>query len=80
MIAKVQKWGNSLAIRIPKSFADETKIKADCEVELSIRDNELVIKNISTKKYSLISLMKNVNEKNIHYAVDLGDPEGKEIL
>ena len=41
MLTKVQKWGNSIALRIPKRFADEIHITADTAVELTIEDGKL---------------------------------------
>jgi len=43
MEIRIQKWGNSLAIRIPKSFAKEVQIDYNTEVELTIKDESLVI-------------------------------------
>jgi antitoxin MazE len=80
MIAKIQKWGNSLAIRIPKSLADEIKIKENTKVDLAIRGNELVIKKVPDNNYTLKKLLKQVNEKNIHYETDFGQPSGQELL
>jgi putative transposon-encoded protein len=43
MQTTVQKWGNSLAVRIPRSFASEIQIESGTEVDLSIKNNQLVI-------------------------------------
>lgn len=43
MKTRVQKWGNSLAVRIPKSFAAEAGLHANASVELSLVDGALVL-------------------------------------
>ena len=43
MKTRVQKWGNSLALRIPKSFASEVGLKSESPVEVSMEDGKLVI-------------------------------------
>ena len=47
MKVKVRRWGNSLAVRIPKSFAAETRIRQDAEVELSIDGARLIISPVA---------------------------------
>lgn len=80
MIVKVQKWGNSLALRIPKSFAEEIKLKVDSRVNLSLQDNKLVIESVDeTPEYKLNELLLKVQEANIHTEYSFGKPEGKEI-
>lgn len=79
--ATVQKWGNSLAIRIPKDVADLIAIKQGSEVELSVVDNEkitLVPKN-KRKKYSLDELLSKITQDNRHNEIDFG-VEGNEII
>ena len=45
MLTKVKKWGNSLALRIPKSFAVEASLKEDATVNISIEDSQLPFPN-----------------------------------
>ena len=79
MITVVQRWGNSLALRIPQPFAKNIHVHQGSEVELSIVQNKLVVKPKSRAKYSIDSLMKSVHKKNLHSAQDWGKPAGKEI-
>jgi antitoxin MazE len=79
MFIKIQKWGNSLALRIPKSFATELKISEDSEVNLSLENGKLIIKPTNEKKYELNDLLSQVNEKNIHGEYTFGRPEGNEL-
>ncbi len=76
----IQKWGNSLAIRIPKSFASETKISNGTEVDLLIKNNQLVISPIIKDKYSLDAFLSEISESNIHNEVDFGEPIGEELI
>ncbi len=80
MQTKVQKWGNSLALRIPKSFALNINIKQNELVDLSIGDGKLVITPITEKEYSLKELLAGVSEDNLHREFDTGTPVGKELL
>jgi len=78
MHTKIQKWGNSLGLRIPKSFAAEAQVEAGSTVDLTVEDGELVVKPIRRRKYSLRELLKAVNSKNIHREVETGEPVGRE--
>jgi antitoxin MazE len=78
MKSKVQKWGNSLALRIPKSFAEEAKVKYGSEVDLQIKDGSLVISAV-TETPSLKSLLSKVSSENIHHETETGTKQGKEF-
>ena len=79
MQTKIQKWGNSLAIRIPKSFALDINLKQDELVDLSVDEGKIVITPMGGEKYSLEELLKGVSENNLHGEIDTGSPIGKEI-
>lgn len=53
MLAKVQKWGNSRAIRIPKALAAETGLEFGREVELIAVDGQLHIVPMQAFYYEL---------------------------
>ncbi len=78
MKTKVQKWGNSLALRIPKSFAIETLLEADTEVELSLIDGRLTITPIVQTGYSLEALLEGITPENIHGETETGSSAGNE--
>lgn len=81
MKAKIQKWGNSLAVRIPKSFAVQTDIKQDSIIDLSVIDGKIVVEPEKRKrKFTLEELLQNVGEENLHGEINFGKPVGKEIL
>jgi len=77
MLTKVQKWGNSLAVRIPSAFAKEIGLYPDTEVELKLEDNRLVIVPNNRKK-QLEKLLKQITPENLHSEVDWGKKSGKE--
>ena len=79
MQTKIQKWGNSLALRIPKSFALHVNLKQNELVDISIDKGKIIISPISQKEYSLEELLKGVSENNLHGEFDTGAPAGKEI-
>jgi len=78
MQTKIKKWGNSLALRIPKSFALNAKLKQDELVDLSIDKERIVITLMEEKEYSLDELLKGISESNLHGEIDPGVPVGKE--
>ena len=77
MLARVRKWGNSLAVRIPKAFADEAGLEQDSEVEVSLVDGRIVIEP-SDAALTLDQLLAQVNEENLHREVDTGPATGRE--
>jgi antitoxin MazE len=78
MKTRVQKWGNSLALRIPKSFADEVGIRKESSVEVSLTDGKLVITPITKPKLTLEQLLAKVTEDNLHHEIDTGPATGNE--
>jgi antitoxin MazE len=76
----VQKWGNSLAVRIPRHLARESHIGRGTRVELSVANGNLVLTPLSKRRsYSLASLVKRITRTNRHPEIDLGKPIGREI-
>lgn len=78
MLAKVQKWGNSLALRIPAMFAKDARLTTGSEVDLSILDGKLIIEPTSEPSYSLTTLLKGVTNRNRHSEIDTEDAVGQE--
>ncbi|HIP71456.1 MAG TPA: AbrB/MazE/SpoVT family DNA-binding domain-containing protein [Anaerolineae bacterium] len=75
----VQKWGNSLALRIPKTYADEIQITANSPVELTLADGKLVIAPEPTPTYTLEGLLAGVTDENLHGEIDTGGAAGNEV-
>ena len=78
MKTQVQKWGNSLAVRIPKAFASDLGLDQDSAIELALEDGCLVLRPTAMPKYELSSLLSRVTEENCHSEYDFGGPTGSE--
>lgn len=77
MRAKAQKWGNSLAVRIPKAVADQAGVREEDELEI-----EVVAKVIRMKpcrrELTLERLLRGITAENLHGEADFGPREGRE--
>lgn len=74
----VQKWGNSLALRIPKSFASEVGLQKESPVEISLVDGKLVITPVTKPSPTLKQLLAKITKSNLHHEVDSGSAAGNE--
>lgn len=75
METRVQKWGNSLAIRIPKVLAREAGLAEGTPVDFSIDEGAVIIR---PKRYSLEELLAQVTPENLHPEINTGRPVGRE--
>ena len=78
MRVRVQKWGNSLALRIPRADAAETSLDPGAEVDLTLEDGRLVVTPLTAAPYRLEDLLAGVTPENIHREVDTGSSLGAE--
>jgi antitoxin MazE len=78
MRTRVQKCGNSLALRIPKSFATEVGLQRESSVEVSLVNGKLVITPVAKPKLTLKQLLAKVTKENLHHEVDIGPATGNE--
>jgi antitoxin MazE len=76
---RVQKWGNSLALRIPKTFADEIGLRENSSIDLMLKEGALVVTPDREPKWRLEELLGKVTEANIHREWETGSAEGNEI-
>lgn len=79
MRVRIQKWGNSLALRIPKSFATETALGPGTEVELTLEEGRLVVTPQRAPVYRLSELLARITEENRHAETDTGPRLGDEV-
>jgi antitoxin MazE len=79
MKTKAQKWGNSLAIRVPKSVATQVGLKAQDDLEIEVHDGNVVLKPHLRRVYQLDDLVKLITKKNVHGEFESGGPVGHEI-
>jgi antitoxin MazE len=80
MQGRVQKWGNSLGLRIPKGLAENAKLHPGSPVELQVIGGKLVVTAIGQKKLTLRELLAKVTKKNLHGETFAGPRRGKEII
>ncbi len=70
----VKKWGNSLALRIPKGIAKQLNIKEGSKVEIKLEGEKIVV----VPKKDLSELLERITPENLHGEVDWGKREGNE--
>lgn len=75
----VQKWGNSLALRIPHALARESHLTQGAEVELALINGKLVIEPISPPRYTLEALLAGITPENSHPTVEMDPAVGQEV-
>ena len=78
MRVQIQKWGNSLAFRIPKAFAHEVNLHQGATVDIGIKESCIIVKPLVEKKFSLKKLLASVSKSNIHKEEDFGHTKGLE--
>lgn len=79
MLTKVQKWGNSLALRIPKAFARDAQLENDSLVEIKLVRDQIIITPVKNTSWTLDELLAGISKKNIHHEVDTGASVGNEV-
>ncbi len=78
MKTAIQRWGNSLALRIPRTYAAETRISEGSEVELTLKSGTLVVRPVIRKRHLLADLLKRITRDNRHNSVETGPAVGQE--
>lgn len=73
---QVQKWGNSLGIRIPKAIAMKVGLEEGSEIDFELEDDKIIIKR---KSHSLNKLLSQVTPDNLHQEISTGDAKGREV-
>ena len=79
MEAKLQKWGNSLGIRIPSNILKSLNIKTNDILNIELDDNKIVISVPKKKKISLEERFKEYNGENMAKNFSWDESVGKEI-
>jgi len=85
MATTIQKWGNSLGVRIPKKMAENAALSNGVEVSVNEHNGKITIVRAKTKKKlsyipaDLGKLLAKCNKKNRHPLVDWGPPQGREV-
>lgn len=79
MKTRVQKWGNSLALRIPKSIAAEAGLREHAAVEMSLVKGRVVVQPVTEEPLTLEELLRGVTEENLHGEWHTGPAVGREV-
>jgi antitoxin MazE len=74
---RVQRWGNSLAVRIPKPVARQLGLVEGGEVALEVREGALEVRPLGAR-YRLAELVSEIREGNLHDEAEWGAPRGRE--
>ncbi len=77
METKIQKWGNSLGVRIPGNIVKDLSLKNGSLVDIEEISNKIVIK--PKENNNLDEMIDSITESNVHSELDFGDTEGNEI-
>jgi antitoxin MazE len=80
MMATIQKWGNSLAVRLPKALAQEAQMREGVRVELVPTPEGVLVKARRQRRYRLADLLAGITQDNVHPETDWGRAIGKESL
>jgi antitoxin MazE len=76
---KIVKWGNSLGLRIPRSFAEEVRVSEGSVVDLGLENGHLVIRVIEANPIALEELLAGITAENLHLEVGTGGATGGEV-
>ena len=79
MRARVQRWGNSLALRIPQAFGRELNLRPESSVEMTVDSGRLILVPIEDSSVpTLNELLDQISDENQHTEVETGQPVGNE--
>jgi antitoxin MazE len=77
--ARVVKWGNSLAVRIPKTVAEQARLQEGDPILIEARDGRVELRP-TERIPTLEELVAQITPQNRHKELDCGPPVGKEIV
>jgi len=78
MQTTLNKWGNSLAVRIPKNLADELNLHEGSSLDLHAENDRIIIEKCENKQ-KLLAMLAKVTKDNIHEETQTGGPVGNEF-
>ncbi len=79
MCSQVTKWGNSLAVRIPKAMADQLSLSEDSPVDIEVTGGRIVI-SPHRREYTLEELVAQITPENRVEEISFGPPVGAELI
>jgi antitoxin MazE len=75
---QVVKWGNSHAVRIPKTVLDRAELREGDQLEVRVEDRRISLEP-AVPKLKLRDLVARITPQNLHAEQDWGRPVGREI-
>ena len=78
MRVQVQKWGNSLALRIPKPFAEDAGVREGTVVDISVSKGRLIAAPVPGRRVHLDDLLRRITRRNLHGETRTGPRVGRE--
>jgi antitoxin MazE len=79
MKAQMVKWGNSLAVRIPKPVAEQARLKEGDSLEIEAAEGRVELRRAS-KVPTLASLVSQITPENRYREIATGAEVGKEAV
>jgi antitoxin MazE len=79
MKTRIQKWGNSLAVRIPRPLAEEAHLGENVAVDVTVRNGKLVVSVVAEPELSLSQLVAAITPQNRHHETSTGGTIGNEV-
>lgn len=80
MLTRMQKWGNSYAVRLPKAVVQECDLKEGEALQVEVVNRHIRLRRPTKREYSLDELVARIRRSNLHGEVDFGTPEGREAF
>lgn len=74
----IKKWGNSLAVRLPKKLIEDTRVSEGSNINIKTENGNIIL-SPAKKEYSLKELLKGITEDNLHSEVSTGKNVGGEV-
>jgi antitoxin MazE len=75
----VAKWGNSLAVRIPRAIVTEARLAEGDRLSFDLAVDGSIVLRSRRRKYSLHQLVAAIKPGNRHHETGWGAPKGKEV-
>jgi antitoxin MazE len=77
--SQLAKWGNSLAVRLPRRIVETAHLREGDPLKFSVGKDGAVVMRPARRKYRLEDLVSAITPKNRHDETDWGKPVGKEL-
>ncbi len=75
----ISKWGNSLAVRIPRGIAKRARIAEGDPIALALQQDGSIVLHATRRMYKLSELVAQITPENRHQETHWGTPQGEEL-